>query len=45
MNRITSYIKLSNIKMKPKLIGLFLLVGLVPLVVVAVFTCNCYVLM
>ena len=29
---------LNNIKMKPKLIALFLLVGLVPLIVVALFS-------
>ncbi|MCP4544414.1 MAG: methyl-accepting chemotaxis protein [Chloroflexi bacterium] len=29
---------LNNIKMKPKLIGLFLIVGLIPLIVVAVFS-------
>ena len=38
MKSITSLIKLSNIKIKPKLIGLFLLVGLIPLIVVAAFS-------
>jgi len=31
-------LSLNNIKMKPKLIGLFLIVGLIPLIVVAVFS-------